>query len=70
MSYYQQIIATFKECIYVDEALFFSAEIYNQLNDSEKAKPLYEAILFKHEDSIYFVQAQQKYRKLIGSTNL
>ncbi len=70
LSYYQQIIATFKECIYVDEALFFSAEIYNQLNDSEKAKPLYEAILFKHEDSIYFVQAQQKYRKLIGSTNL
>lgn len=68
--YYQLIIDNFKNCIYVDEALFFSAEIYNELNDFEKAKPLYEALLFKHEDSIYFVQGQQKYRKLRGDTNL
>ena len=68
--YYQQILDNFKECIYVDEALFFSAEIYNQQNNFEKAKPLYEALLFKHEDSIYFVQGQQKYRKLRGDTNL
>ena len=70
IGYYSQIIDRFKESIYVDEALFFSAELYVQLNDFEKAKPLYEALLFKHEDSIYFVQGQQKYRKLRGDTNL
>jgi tetratricopeptide (TPR) repeat protein len=39
---YKQILDNFKECIYVDEALFYSAEIYSQLNDAEKAQPLYE----------------------------
>lgn len=68
--YYQQIIDNFKECIYVDEALFFSAELHIELNELEKAKALYEALLFKHEDSIYFVQGQQKYRKLRGDINL
>ena len=70
LTYYQQIITNFKECIYIDEALFFAAELYSQQNEFEKAKPLYEALLFKHEDSIYFVQAQQKYRKLNGTTTL
>ncbi len=67
---YNQILTNFKECIYVDEALFFSAEIYLQLNEVEKAKPLYEALIFKHEDSIYYVEAQKKFRKLRGDTNL
>ena len=66
LEHYNQILTNFKDCIYVDEALFFSAEIYNQRNEPEKAKPLYEALIFKHEDSIYFVEAQKKYRKLRG----
>ena len=57
--------------IYVDEALFFSAEIYNdELKDTEKAKPLYEKVIFNHQDSIYFVDARKKYRQLRGDTNL
>jgi tetratricopeptide (TPR) repeat protein len=68
---YNLIITNHKECIYIDEALYFSAEIYNiQLNDSEKAKPLYEEMIFKHEDSIYYVDSRNKYRKLRGDTNL
>ena len=68
---YENIISKHKESIYRDEALYFSAEIYNlNLKDSEKAKPLYEEMIFKHEDSIYYVDSRNKYRKLRGDTNL
>ncbi|MEN9929157.1 MAG: hypothetical protein RLZZ231_1078 [Bacteroidota bacterium] len=67
---YKQILDNFKECIYIDEALFYSAELYNQLNDTEKAKPLYEAIITQHEDSIYYVTAQKKYRRLRGDKDI
>jgi tetratricopeptide (TPR) repeat protein len=64
---YQQIIDTYKEGIYVDEALFFSAEIYNKkLQQPEKAKPLYEKMLFEHQDSIYFIEARKQFRLLRG----
>jgi tetratricopeptide (TPR) repeat protein len=68
---YDAIIKNHKESIYVDEALYYSANIYNeQLKDAEKAKPLYEEMIFKHEDSIYYVDSRNKYRKLRGDTNL
>ncbi len=68
---YNEIITNHKDGIYVDEALYFSAEIYNlKLNDPEKAKPLYEEMIFKHEDSIYAVDSRKKYRQLRGDTNL
>ncbi|WP_166921272.1 tetratricopeptide repeat protein [Flavobacterium poyangense] len=71
LSQYQQIIDHHSDGIYVDEALFFSAEIYNdELKETEKAKPLYEKIIFNHQDSIYFVDARKKYRQLRGDTNL
>nr|WP_294774878.1 tetratricopeptide repeat protein [uncultured Flavobacterium sp.] len=71
LEYYNNIITNHKESIYVDEALYYSAEIYNlNLSDVEEAKPLYEEIIFKHEDSIYFVDSRNKYRKLRGDTNL
>jgi tetratricopeptide (TPR) repeat protein len=71
LSQYQTIIDQHKDGIYIDEALYFSAEIYNkQLKDFEKAKPLYEKIVFNHEDSIYFIDARKKFRQLRGDTNL
>lgn len=71
LSQYQTIIDNYKDGIYIDEALYFSAEIYNkQLKDIEKAKALYEQILFNHEDSIYFVEARKKFRQLRGDANL
>jgi tetratricopeptide (TPR) repeat protein len=70
LQYYQQIIDKYKDGIYVDEALFFSAEIYNdKLKQPEKAKPLYEKVLFEHEDSIYFIEARKQFRLLRGDTN-
>jgi tetratricopeptide (TPR) repeat protein len=71
LEHYKIIIDKYKESIYIDEALYFAAEIYNfQLKEIEKAKPLYEEMIFKHEDSIYFVEARKKYRQLRGDTNL
>ncbi len=67
---YAEIIDKYKDGIYIDEALFFSAEIYNKkLSDPEKAKPLYEKVIFEHEDSIYFVEARKQYRLLRGDTS-
>lgn len=71
LAQYQGIIDNHKDGIYIDEALYFSAEIYNKkLKDTDKAKALYEQILFNHEDSIYFVEARKKFRQLRGDTNL
>jgi tetratricopeptide (TPR) repeat protein len=71
LSQYQEIIDRHSDGIYIDEALFFSAEIYNKkLKETDKAKPLYEKIIFNHEDSIYFVQARKSFRQLRGDTNL
>ena len=71
LTYFQQILDNHKESIYTDEALFFSAEIYRkQLSDNEKAKALYEKVIFNHQDSIHFVDARMNYRKLRGDTNL
>ena len=71
LSQYQAIIDHHNDGIYIDEALFFSAEIYSkQLQQPDKAKPLYEKIIFNHQDSIYFVEARKKFRQLRGDTNL
>jgi tetratricopeptide (TPR) repeat protein len=68
---YNEIITNHKDGIYIDEALYYSAEIYNvKLNDAEKAKPLYEEMIFKHEDSIFYVDSRKKYRQLRGDTTL
>ena len=71
LAQYQSIIEQHSDGIYVDEALYFSAEIYkNQLQLLDKAKPLYEKIIFNHQDSIYFVEARRKFRELRGDSNL
>lgn len=68
---YNEIITNHKDGIYIDEALYYSAEIYNlKLNDAEKAKPLYEEMIFKHEDSIYYVDSRKKYRQLRGDSTM
>lgn len=69
LHYYELIIKHFSDGIYMDEALFFSAEIYNNhLSNPELAKELYEQIIFNHQDSIYFVEARKEYRILRGDS--
>jgi tetratricopeptide (TPR) repeat protein len=71
LAQYQDIIEHHSDGIYIDEALFFSAEIYNNdLKQPDKAKALYEKIIFGHQDSIYFIDARRKFRELRGDTNL
>ena len=71
LAQYQDLIDHHAESIYIDEALYFSAEIYNKkLNAQDKAKLLYEKLLFGHEDSIYFIDARKKFRELRGDTTL
>lgn len=68
---YKQIIDAHSDGIYVDEALFFSAEIYDEkLKQPELAKPLYEKMIFNHQDSIYFIEARRKFREIRGDNNL
>jgi tetratricopeptide (TPR) repeat protein len=71
LSQYQEIIELHQDGIYVDEALYFAAEIYSKISiDNEKAKAYYEKLVFHHEDSIYFVDARRKYRELRGDKEL
>lgn len=71
ISYYSKIIEEHNDGIYVDEALYFTAEIYNhQLNNPNLAKTFYEKILFEHNDSIYFIDSRKEYRLLRGDVNL
>jgi tetratricopeptide (TPR) repeat protein len=71
LAQYQDIIDHHSDGIYIDEALYFSADIYNNdLKQPDKAKALYEKIIFSHQDSIYFIDARRKFRELRGDTNL
>ena len=64
---YKLIITNYKEEILADDALFYLAELYkDHLMLPEKAKELYEQIIFNHQDSIYFVEARKNYRMLRG----
>ncbi len=67
---YKEIIEKHSDGIYVDEALFFSAEIYDEkLKQPELAKPLFEKMIFNHQDSIYFIEARRKFREIRGDNN-
>lgn len=64
---YKAIIANYNYEILADDALYMLAELYNnKLDQPDKAKELYEQILFNHQDSIYFVEARKKFRALRG----
>lgn len=67
LAQYNDIIEKHSDGIYVDEALFFSAMIFDRkLADPEKAKARYEKIIFEHADSIYFTDARNNFRRLRG----
>jgi tetratricopeptide (TPR) repeat protein len=64
---YNRIITFHPNDILVDNAYFALGELYkNEFNDPIKAKEYYEMLIFNHADSIFFVEAQKKYRKLRG----
>ncbi|WP_282134686.1 tetratricopeptide repeat protein [Seonamhaeicola maritimus] len=64
---YQNIISNYREGILADDAYFNLGLLFEQqLNQPDKAKELYEQIIFNHADSIYFVDARKRYRALRG----
>jgi len=64
---YTAIIEQHPDGIYVDEALYFSGQLYEKkLADPEKAKSFYEKVIFEHQDSIYFTDARNAFRQLRG----
>jgi len=64
---YQSIITNYREEILADDAYFHLAELYeNEFKAPERAKALYESIIFNHEDSIYFIEARKRFRMLRG----
>jgi tetratricopeptide (TPR) repeat protein len=66
---YKKIIEFYKEGILVDDAYFAMGKLYlNHFDDPEKAKQFFEEIIFNHQDSIHYVEAQKAYRKLRGDT--
>ncbi len=66
---YQKIIQLKKDGILVDDAIYQLGLLYqNQLNDVEKAKEMYQKILFDFPSSIYLVEARKRFRKLRGDT--
>ena len=66
---YTAIIDFYKDGILADEAYYRLAKLYeNQLEQPEKAKSNYERIIFDFADSIYYVEAQKRYRALRGDT--
>ena len=69
LTYYQNILENHKDGIYIDEALFYSAEIYRKfLLDNEKAKAFYEKMVLEHPDSLYYTESRKQYRTLRGDS--
>ena len=66
---FEILIENYREGILIDDVYFNLGLLYeNALNQPEKAKVLYEQIIFNHADSIYFVEARKRYRALRGDT--
>ncbi len=64
---YIKIIDLPEDSILVDDAYFKLAFIYeNHLNNIERAKEMYQKIIFEFPSSIYLVDARKRFRKLRG----
>lgn len=64
---YLKIIQISTDGILLDDAFYYLAELYkNQLNDIERAKEMYQKIIFEFPSSMYLVDARKKFRILRG----
>ena len=63
----QSMLTAYPESLLVDECLFTLAELYkDDLNEIDKAKEMYERIIFEYPSSIYLVEARKSFRILRG----
>ncbi len=64
---YLRIIELQSDGILVDDAYYKLANLYEvKLNNIEKAKEMYQKIIFEFPSSIYLVDARKRFRKLRG----
>ncbi len=64
---YDKLIELYPDEIVADDAYFKLAKLYeDKLAQPEKAKELYEQIIYNFADSIYFVEARKRFRALRG----
>lgn len=67
---FQRVVDAYGEEIFGDDALFKIAEIYHYtLNDTAKAKDIYQEMLTKYPSSVYTIEARKRFRKLRGDTS-
>ncbi len=67
---YLRIINNLKESIFIDDALFNLAKLeLNSFDNAKNASMYFEQIIFNHADSIHYIEAKKKYRKLRGDIN-
>ena len=61
------LISAYPESLLMDECLYSLAELYNRnLGESDKAKKMYERIIFDYPSSIYLIEARKAFRNLRG----
>lgn len=61
------LLSTYPESLLIDECLFSLAKLYeDHLNEIDKAKEMYERIIFEYPSSIYLVEARKAFRRLRG----
>ena len=64
---YNKLIELYPDEIVADDAYFKLAKLYEEkLGQPDKAKELYEQIIYNFADSIYFVEARKRFRALRG----
>lgn len=70
IAHLEQLLTKFPESIYRDDAFYLLGNWYEVLENPAKAQENFENIILNHQDSIYFLDAQTKYRKLRGDKNI
>lgn len=61
------LLSNYPESLLMDECLFSLGELYeDQLGEIDKAKEMYERIIFEYSSSIYLVEARKAFRRLRG----
>jgi TolA-binding protein len=61
------LLSTYPESLLIDECLFSLGKLYeDHLGEIDKAKEMYERIIFEYPSSIYLVEARKAFRRLRG----
>ena len=63
---YKKILQFFPESLLIDDAHYHLGVLYQDINEIEKAKEQFQKIIFNHANSIHYVEARKRFRRLRG----